>query len=73
MFFCNFLPQPEMTLKSVHYFFFSDIFNQMFLCEMVPRTKCQQFVWAEGKNDQMGGNKWENKEGQYNVIIISFS
>lgn len=45
----------------VHYFSLSDIFNQMLLCEMVLRTKCQQFVWAEGKNDQMGGDKWKNK------------
>lgn len=63
MFFCDLPSQPQMTLKSVHYFSLSDIFNQMFLCEMMPRTNCQQFVWAEGKNGQMGGNKWKNKRG----------
>lgn len=45
----------------------------MFLCDMMPRTKCQLFMWAEGKNDLMGGDKKRNKKkDQYSVIKIFF-
>ena len=40
---------------------------------MMPRTKCQLFMEAEGKNDLMGGDKKKNKKkDQYSVIKIFF-
>lgn len=62
MSFCNFLPQPQMTLKSILCFSFSDIFNQMFLYEMVSNNLC-------GQKERMTKREETNrkiKEGQYN-------
>lgn len=44
----------------------------MFLCDMMPRIKCQLFLWAGRKNDSRGGNKERNKKDQYSVIRIRF-
>lgn len=45
----------------------------MFLCDMMPRIKCQLFLRAGRKKDLMGGDKKRNKKDQYNVIRIRFS
>lgn len=43
----------------------------MFLCDMMPRTKCQLYLWTEEKNDLMGGDR-NKKKDQYTVIRIRF-
>lgn len=59
--------------KYLVFFSLFDIFSQVFLCDVMLRTKCQLFMWAEGKNDLMGGDKKRNKKkDQYSVIKIFF-